>query len=104
MGEHAQEVVGKQRDIRASLAKRWQNNLHNVDPVVQVLPEATFGHLLSKVAVRGGDQTDVDRERLVATDAANFLLLENTQYLSLKPNAEVGDLIQEQRGAVGGLE
>ena len=57
-----------------------------------------------QVTVRGGDQTDVAGDGLVAADALELLLLEDAQDFGLRQRTHIPDFIQEQRATVALLE
>ena len=64
----SRKCMCQQRDVRDPLANRRQLDIDYVDPIVQVLPEAPFGHQLAQVFVRGQDHSCVDVQGLVAAD------------------------------------
>ena len=54
--------------------------------------------------MRGGDDADVDVDRLRLADAAHLAAIEHAQQLRLEVERELADLVEEQRAAVGGLD
>ncbi len=78
--------------------------MHDVEPVEQVLAERAGAHRLAHVAVRGGEDADVHRYRLRSADAVDDALLERAQELGLEPHVHLGNLVEQQRAAVGFLE
>ena len=56
------------------------------------------------VAVGGGDHAHVDAARRRAADAQHLALLQHAQQLGLEVGADLADLVEEQRAAVGALE
>ena len=52
---------------------------------------------LLEVAVGGGDDADVDLDRLGAAEALDHPLLEHAQELDLDLQRQVADLVEEQR-------
>ena len=98
MGETMLErVFRQQRDVRAAVAQRRQRDGDDVDAIVEVLAKASLGDFLGQVAIGGGDQADVDPDRLVAADAAQLALLQDAQKLGLQADVEVGDLVEKER-------
>ena len=61
-------------------------------------------HHPKEVAVRRGDEADVDLDRLRTADPLELLLLQDAQQLRLKLERDLADLVEEQRAAVGHLE
>src|SRR4029079_7555925 len=47
---------------------------------------------------------DVDRRATLLTDTAHFALLQRPEHLDLKLRRQLGDLVQEQGAAVGGVK
>ena len=61
-------------------------------------------HRLARVAVGGGDDAHVDRDRLGRPDARHGARLEHAQQPHLQLERHLGDLVEEQRAAMGALE
>ena len=79
-------------------------NGKDVQPVVEIAPEASrLDHRL-EVAVRRRDQAHVDAQRARAAEALELLLLEHAQELRLELDRDVAHFVQEERSAVGQLE
>ena len=75
-----------------------------MQPVVEILAEATRGHLGLEIAVRGADHAHVDLHRLFAAHALNLVLLQHAQQLGLHVRADLTQLVEEDGAAVGQLE
>ena len=73
-------------------------------PVVQVLAELAGGHIGGQVGVAGGHYPHVHRHLLDAPHRADDVFLEHPQQLGLEAHVHLGDLIQEEGAAGGGLE
>src|SRR5439155_17939082 len=84
--------------------QRGQRDLHDVDAVVEILAEASFVHEPRQVAVRGGDEPDVDAHLAAAADGLDPAFLDGAHELDLDAGLQVADLVQEQRPTVGLLE
>ena len=57
-----------------------------------------------EVAVGGGDDADIDLDRLGAADAVDLALLDGAQQLGLQADVHLADFVEQQRAAVGFLE
>ena len=77
---------------------------YDVDPVVQVFPEAPLGHHFSEVLVRRGNDADVGFDFLEAADAPEAPLLQHAQQLDLHHLAHLPDFIEEDGAALRGLD
>ena len=58
----------------------------------------------SEVAVRSGDDADVDLDRLAATDALDHPFLEHSQQLRLHRQGELADFVEKDRSTVREFE
>ena len=56
-------------DVACALTKRRNTQIDDVEAIEKVLAERPFAHGLTKVAIRGCDNADVDRHRLRAADS-----------------------------------
>jgi hypothetical protein len=92
------------RDVLRPFPQRRQADREGVDPVVEVLPEASFSYQQVEWPVGGGDEAEIDLDRLVAAEPFDAVLLERAQQLGLGEQGEVADLVEKQRAAVGQLQ
>jgi hypothetical protein len=53
-GKPSQKMLGEQWDVIASVGKGREMEGNDVQPVIEIFPEATLPHLLAQVAVGGG--------------------------------------------------
>ena len=74
------------------------------EAIVEVLAEMAFAHSFFEIAVRGGDDANVDVDVADAADAANDLIFHDAEKLGLEEGREFADLVEEERAAVGDLE
>src|SRR5262249_39047608 len=79
------------------LAQRRQLDRNDVDPVVEVFAELAFLDGAFQVDVGRGDETEFRLDRLGAADTLDFAFLNRPQQLGLKIEAQIADLVQEQR-------
>src|SRR5690606_3601334 len=94
----------QERDVALALAQRRQAHLDHVEPVVEVLAEATLPDLLQQVAVGRRDQPYVDLDGLDAADPLELLLLDRAEQLHLHVDRDLADLVEEERAVVRELE
>ena len=76
----------------------------DVEAIEQVLAERPVADRLLEVAVGGGDDADVDLDRLRAAEALDDAFLEDAQQLDLHLARQVADLVEKERRLVGGFE
>jgi hypothetical protein len=94
------EVLGQRGDVAGRSRSGGSLQVHDVEAVEQVLAERALAHRFLQVAVRGGDDADVDRHRPRAADAVDHALLDGAQQLGLQAHVHLGDFVEQQRAAV----
>ena len=104
LGVFLGEMVGQRQDVARPLAQGRQAQMHDVQAVEQVFAERTLAHRIAEIAVRGRDDPQIDLDRLRAADPVDHPLLQGAQQLGLQPDVHLGDLVEQQRAAMGLLE
>src|SRR5690606_14964020 len=99
-----EDVIDEQRQIVLALAQRRHVNARDREPVVQVLAEPAAVDLDAEVAIRRGDDADIDLDGLRTADAANLLALEHAEELWLHRERQLADLVEEHGAVVCALE
>src|SRR2546427_5201274 len=102
--ERRQEARREDEDLLFALTQRRDTNLHDVEAIVEVLPELTTGKRLLEVAIGRGHDPDVDVDHAVASDPGEAEVLKDMQELRLKGEGKIGDLVEVDRPLVGVLE
>ena len=104
VGELAQVVIDQRRDLLPPLAQRRHPQADDVEAVEEVLAEAPFGDERLEVGVGGGDDADVDLDRLRLAEPVDLVRLEEAEELGLQVGADFGDLVEEEGAAGGGAD
>ena len=91
-------------DVLEPLAQRRHADLDDVHAVKQVLAELALGDQRREILVSRRQDAHVDRRFPGLADRPHALLLDDAQQLDLHVQRQVGDLVQEQRAALGGLD
>src|SRR5215213_2923558 len=99
-----EEVVDQNRNVVASLPKRWNVNRQHVDAVIEIVTEATVSHHRAQVAICGGDHAHVHVHFVCTTNAPDLSLLKRAQEFGLHADVKLSDLVKEQRPAVRDLK
>src|SRR6185436_11049433 len=99
-----EEVLREQRHIVTPLPQRREVDADDVQAIVEVLAEAAVLHLLLQIDVGGGNDADVDLDRLHAAEAHELTLLHDAQQLGLRLDRHVADLVEEDAALVGQIE
>src|SRR5690606_32947013 len=99
-----QEFLQQERQIAHALAEWRHLNRKNVQAIKKIFAEFALGDRRRQVAVRGGDDADVARARLVAAHAFERAFLQYAQQLDLHRQAHVANFIQEQCAALSEFE
>ena len=104
LGGPPQEVHRQFDNVVTPLPQWRQDDANHVEPIEQVFAKASLRDQRFQVLVRGGDQADVDLDRLVPPHRFELPLLQHPQQLDLRLERDVANLVEEQRPAVGHLE
>src|SRR5262249_38959487 len=99
-----EEEGEEDRDVFAALAKRRKDEPRDVEPIVEILAEALLGDGRQKLLVRRGDDAHVDPNGLVLADPSDLVLLNRAEELRLECERRLGDLVEEERAAIGLFE
>ena len=94
-------MPGQKRDVLPPLAQCRQRHLDGVDPVIQVVPELVPFDPRENVLVRCRQQPHVCLEIPRPAKPLELSVLQHAQQLRLQLRAHLGNLIQQQRSAVG---
>ena len=97
-------MLHQRGNVGETIAQRWHPQHVHIEPIIEVLAEATLGDFLLEIAVRRGHDARVHVDRLVAAQARDFPFFEHTQQLGLRRGRQIADLIQEQRPPARRLE
>src|SRR5258708_38490671 len=90
------------RNVFLMLLERRSINPHDIDAVIDILPECALSYHVRQVRVGGKTQACPQWGEPVTAQPAEFALLENAQQLDLRRHAEFTDFIEEQ-GSVARL-
>ena len=97
-------MIDERRNLLAALAQRRQPQADDVEAVEEVLAEAPVGDERLEIGVGGGDDADVDLDRLRLAEAVDLVGLEEAEELGLQLGADLGDLVEEEGAAGGGAD
>ena len=103
-GDPRQEGLGKQLDVPVPLPEGRQGQGHDVEPVVQILPEVAPRGRGGQIEMGRADHADVHLPALLPSHPANGPRLERPQQLRLQLERQGADLVEEERASVGQLE
>ena len=104
VGELRRKEPGIFSDIARPFAQRRQVDAENRKSEEEVFAEIPGGDLLFEVAVRGGDDPQVDLGRAGLADFDELAAFEHAQQLGLQLDGHLADLVEEKRPLVGLLE
>src|SRR6202041_2388059 len=104
LGVTPNEIFDEQWNIRGSLAERWHHNRNNIESVEKILTEGSGSDGIRQIPIRSCYQTDVYRNRLVASHSLKLALLEHAQECDLSLHRKIADFIKEECPSVSGLK
>ena len=99
-----QEARHEQIDVIATLAQRGQAKGENHESMVEIAPERPIRNGQLEVHARCGENAHIDVDHTLATDAAEFTILDGRQQLCLQWKRQLADLVEEERAAIGLFE
>src|SRR5208282_4650679 len=84
--------------------KRRQRNGEDVQSIEQVFAKMSVADGLGKIAISGGDDAHVDRDRLRAAHSLELTFLKHTQELYLHFHRNFADFVKEDGTALSQLK
>ena len=99
-----QQISDQRFQIVGPFAERRDAHFDDVDPIQQIVAEASFSDQRGQITMRGGDDPYVGRHRRRSPDRMHFLLLQDAQELSLQGRRHVADFVEEDRPALSQLK
>src|SRR5437879_3972917 len=98
------KVLRKLLDILETLTQGRDINGENAEAVVQVEAKTACFGLSQKIAITGGDQTDLDASRPLVPHSLELAFLKDPQQLALQVQRDLPNFIKKQRALVSQLE
>src|SRR5215210_4469010 len=102
--EDFQERVHEQRDVLFALPQRRHRDLHNIEPVKEVVSKLALRDQFFEVLVRRRDEPHVRLDRLVSADALKHAGIKRPKDFDLSARVDLADLIKKKRPAIRLLE
>ena len=99
-----EERLDQHRQVVDAFAQRRHPDRGHADAIEQILTQPRLRHLSIEVAVRGGDEPDIDFSRRGLTDARDFPLLQDAQQARLHTHRNVANLVEKQRAPLRRFE
>ena len=65
------------------------------------MAETSLGDAARQILMRGREDADVERLRLIAADGQHLVVFQNTQQFDLHRQRDVGQFVEKDRAAVG---
>jgi hypothetical protein len=96
--------IDKQRNVIQVTPKGRHGDRKNIQPVPEILPEATLADFLFQIAIGSGNNSNIDSYRVGAAQAFKLTGLYHLEQLGLQFQRQFADLIQKQGSAVGNLK
>ena len=95
---------GQRQDVVAAVAQRREREGKYVEAVVEIFAEPAGGDFRAQQPIGGRDHAHVERHGGGAADALDLPLLQHAQQLGLQRERHLGDLVEQQRAALGLFE
>src|SRR5919204_4421219 len=97
-------MLDEHGNVVGALPERRKMKGDDVQPIVQIGAETPRFDLLLEVAIGGGDEARVDRDRFRSADRNDFPVLEHAKELDLRRRRCLADLVEEEGAGGGGGE
>src|SRR3990170_4570534 len=91
----------QRRNILFSLPQRRELNGNHMETIIEVLTKTAFLYQFLKVFFGCTDDTNIDRNRLLAADTFKFPFLKHSQQLDLHFQWNIIHVIEKYRASVG---
>src|SRR6266581_352607 len=104
LGGSLEEEFHHPGDILGALAQRRNTDLKHAQAEVQVRPKLALLGLLRQIAVRRGDDPDIDVKRVFAADGTHLPFFDGVQQFWLQVERQFPHFVEEQRAPVGSQE
>ncbi len=98
------KIFGQRQDVARLLAQCRQIEAALAQVMIKTLVEFPGSHGLRQIDTGGGDQTHIDRARLLRAHSRDFVIFKGRQQLDLDRQRQVADLVQVQGAAIGRTE
>ncbi len=102
--EVREDALGEQADVVAALAKGGDAERDDGDAEEEIPPERVLIHHGGEIAVRRREDAGAEGDGLVRAEALEAAVLQRAEELRLAREAELADLVEQERAVPGGLE
>src|SRR5919112_2367554 len=99
-----EQLIHDRRDIGEAVAERRDPDQMDVEPVEQVIPEASGSHLRIQLAIGGRHDPRLHADRLVSAQPGELPLFEHPKELGLRRKRQLADLVEEESSPFRSLE
>ena len=103
-GVAVHEVFDEHQDVVLAFSKGRHLDGEHVEPIEQVLSEASIRHRGAEITIGRGDDTHVNADRLRASDPLKFPFLQDSQQRDLSLRQQLAHFVQEDRAAISQFE
>src|SRR5436309_3333977 len=104
LGVALDQIFGQDRNVDHAFAQRRDPDGKDIEAIEEVWAERATRYGALEIAVRGGEDTHIDGNRMTAPQPFDLPFLEHAQQGDLGLGGELPDFVQEDRAAVCGLE
>src|SRR5437879_6139330 len=98
------KVIYEQKNVLTSLSERRHRHMEHVQPIKEVLAEASELDFLLQIPIACSNHTDVYLDSPCSADSLELTLLKNTQQLGLQRQSKFSNLVQKDGASVGLLQ
>ncbi len=92
--------MDEQRNVLASLAKRWNHDPNHIEAIEEIRPKAPLIDHRREIPMRCGNHPDVDGYKTRCTDGPNLFVLQGAQEFRLDVGRDLANLIEEEGSSI----
>src|SRR5580704_17690535 len=94
------EMPDQRRDVFPPLAKRWNRNWEDIQPIEESLPESAFLHGQLQITGSRRDHANIHANGSWTAQPLELALLEDPEQLGLQIERQIANFVQEECGTV----
>ena len=91
-------------DIFEPFTQRWNAQLVDIQPIVEIEAETTGLDVGEQIFIRGGEDADVDLVAACVSQGIDSMVFQHTQELGLSRRTHFPDLVEKKRAPLGQFE
>src|ERR1043166_7382600 len=97
---HGEKMIGHGRNILGDFPQSRRLNANHFQAIIQIGAKRTGFARFVEILIACGNDSDVNRNRSLTTDAIDGAFLQDAQYLGLSGETQVADFIEKESSSI----